>query len=56
MNGIICGKCKQLNKSNIIDSRINDDLRIRTRQCICGFKWKTVEIDCWTYIQQLEGN
>lgn len=56
MNGIICGKCKQFNKSHIIDSRINDDLRIRTRQCICGFKWKTVEIDSWTYIQKLEGN
>lgn len=54
-NGIICAKCKQWNKSDVIESRIHNDLRIRTRQCVCGFRWKTVEIDCWTYIQKLEG-
>lgn len=54
MNGIVCLKCKQ-GKNHVIDSRIHNELRIRTRQCVCGFKWKTVEIDSWTYINELEG-
>ena len=54
MNGIICIKCKQ-SRNSVLESRIQNELRIRTRQCACGFKWKTVEIDCWTYIQRLEG-
>lgn len=55
MNGIVCGKCKQ-SRNHVIESRIHSGLRVRTRQCVCGFKWKTVEINSWIYIQQLEGN
>lgn len=45
-----CKRCNT-NKSTVYESRIIDGVVNRRRQCIdCSFKWKTVEVEYWEWM------
>ena len=50
-----CKRCGSA-KSQVTEVRIHDALPIRRRKCLeCGYKWKTVEVEYWDYMNLLEG-
>lgn len=51
---IFCKRCGQ-DHSTVTDSRKVKGHIVRRRTCVkCGFKWKTAEIDYWTFEQMGE--
>lgn len=50
-----CKRCHSAN-SQVTETRIHDAIPIRRRTCNdCGYKWKTVEIEYWEYMNLIDG-
>ena len=51
-----CPKCNVEGPIKVIDSRHNEKFNAvrRRRECLCGHRWTTLEVDFWLFVHRTE--